>query len=433
MTRKNLALIEAAKLCFAVLALFVAQSTHAQRARVASGKDIFSLPVDYNLGTSCDGRLKFRGDPNFLGGLVARYVFLPQKDGSPAQAMHDLADKWVTFSRIELDGNIYTVVNDSNVIKTHDDLLKRFYEICFYANSGFRLVRIDYFRATSGEKHRSPKQELKQDEILPVDVGVADYSFLPTPVANGVLEFPDWPAIFSGKDWIKATPTFSNGLNAAFAFEGDLSSSSDDRGLIEYLMQQGLIAIKVNLNGKTAIVIIDPMVIFTRQMMETRANIVQKLDDAGSGGGMRLQKIVYYPAKNRGPDDLRLAPGVLEEIRAQLLDIRQVRDKRLKALAERLPDYQEVLEILGREWHHYSNDPSQPGYDAELSEIGSTFGELHDMKCERGGDIFSCMVGVTFLQDSHPKYDQREVTFKRDAANGYKLISNPPPDILLIN
>jgi hypothetical protein len=132
-----------------------------------------------------------------------------------------------------------------------------------------------------------------------------------------------------------------------------------------------------------------------------------------------LKRIAYFPSEHAGITEQRLPSGVRNELRRQV-ERETVRYRKSDALrAQKMPSKNELEELLATGWNADTHDDA--GYSSWFSSIKSTFGEIHDMDCKRKDKVFTCMLGVTFLQDGKPKYGRAQLEFERDPATDFKL------------
>lgn len=418
----------------AAMALSLAATADARPGPVARGRDLFVFPRDFNTGIACDGRFGFRADPDFGDGLVARYVF----DGSLAvnpshHPIERVAPAGSSFTQIADGPTPSVAATDRFVIRTHDDLIARFYAICFAAElADLHLSAIHYYRASPGQLRASPAPPLQSGDMAPVPFGRRSLDFLPEPVAGGNIAFDTWPAYHSGSNWLSISPEFGAGLNSIYLFEGPYAPQGRHwKGyypkLAADLGREGFILLRADLDGKSVLIVLDTRILASRDQMVERAVKIRELE---FGRDMKLERIVYYPVNRRGIDDLRLPQAVRAALRRQIGAALESHRRELEAAAREMPDGSKLQDLIASEWTHFADDPNGPGYSDELATIGSTFGELHDFKCTRTAEIFTCLVGVTYLDQGRPKFIQREIQVTRDPAREFRLKSYREPIIL---
>ncbi|MEY4502286.1 MAG: hypothetical protein RIS52_2176 [Pseudomonadota bacterium] len=422
-----------ARLLIAALALCFCGPLLAQGPLAAKGRDIFVLPRDYSVGTFCDGRFGFKADPRFGEGLTARYYF--RKDpafegeiGFSEPPLGGLATEKIGLERAA-DGKATIIVTDPYVIRTHDDMIARFATICATLNAaGQALIDIEYDHASPKARRDSPVKEPQEGETLPVSFGRRDLAFLPHPVAGGMIAFENWPAYYSGKNWLSIKPVFGAGLQSFYVFEGRQPANYQPT-FVGKMASDGFTVLSVDLDGKSVLLIADTQVISTREHMLKRAEIIRELE---FGQLLKLERIVYYPAGKGGIDDLRLPLNIRSELHRQHRVAMQNYRQELAELAEAMPEDYEIEALIARDWSHFEDDTTGPGYETEFGVKNAQFGELRDFRCTRMKVVFTCTIGVTYLENGRPKYGQREIQFTRDPANDFKLIRSHE-DFILAN
>ena len=391
----------------------------AQGVPVAKASGVFVFPRNFDLATACDGRFGFRGDPSFGDGLTASYAFRGSLTINPSHSpFAGNVPKEVSFAESSAGDGPRVVADDSFVIRTHDDLIARYHELCWGGYlADLRLIDIAYHRASARERRASPPAPPPTGDLAPVSLDRRDLGFLPEPVAHGTIAFDNWPALYSGTNWLPITPDFGTGLNAAFVFEG---REDDDYlpHMIADLARDGFTAVTIDLEGKSATLILDQQPITTRPQMLARAEVMRKRE---FGDKLKLERIVYYAAARDGIDGLRLPEAIRAELRRQLRTTADAYRAEIIEIAHAMPDQWQLKDMIDREWHHLDGDPTSLGLDSVLASQGAIFGEIHDYTCKRAGEIFQCMLGLTYLDNGHPKYDQREIQLKRDPDNQYRL------------
>ncbi|MDB5706634.1 MAG: hypothetical protein JWN66_3750 [Sphingomonas bacterium] len=414
----------------AAMALGLPVLSHGQGRPVVKGGAVFVMPRDFDTAIACDGRFGFRGDPVFGDGLIARYVFAGSFAVHPSnRPIASVAPAGVSYEEDPAASRPTVIATDPFVIRTHDDLIARYHAVCEGGElADLRLSDIDYRRATPSQRRASPPVAVPTGGMAPVSIGRRDPGFLPEPVAGGTISFDTWPAQYSGPNWLSITPDFGSGLNSAYLIEGR-EDPSYYPWFAAKLTRDGFIVASADLDGKSALIILDPRKLTARDMMLARANMIRELEFSRT---LKLERIVYYPAARGGIDDLRLPQAIRADLRWQIDAAAEANRKNLAELAHAMPEESQLEEMIDREWRHFADEPGAPGWDGELATSGATFGEIHDYACARTGEIFTCTLGVTYLEDGRPKYRQREIQVTRDAAHAYRL-THYAEDVVLVN
>jgi hypothetical protein len=406
-------------LCIAIAACAAggAAPAFAQPRPVARAADVFAWPLSYDFGTVCDGRFRFRKDPSFGEGLVARYTLGARPGFTP---LYD-ALKLPGF-RFQRQGR-GVIAYDSTVLRSHDDLIRQFGDICSSGTSWMLEVRdIAWFPATAAQRRASPPEPVPAGPLAHVRIA-RDAGFLPEPAANGSIVFDELlPARYLRTEWLPLRPDFGAGLGTVYVFEGR-DQPHYFPTLVAKFDAQGFTVVAIDQGGKSLLLIVDRQPVTTREQMQARALIPRELDE---GPWFKLERIVYYPAARPGIDDLRLPEATRAALRAQFTAANARYQAELLEMAQRMPDGSEIEAILSSGW---ADTKDRAGFDGDFNGAGSSFGEVHDYRCTRDALIFTCTVGVTFLMQGRPKYEQREFQFTRE---GYKLVLYEP-EIIVIN
>ena len=286
----------------------------------------------------------------------------------------------------------------------------------------FEIRDVAYLPATAAQRRASPPEPVDSGPLAHVPIA-RDAAFLPAPAANGSMIFDGkLPTVYIRPDWLPIRPEFGAGLGTVYVFEGRVQPHYYPT-FVAGFDKQGFTVVALDQGGKSLYLIIDRQPVTTREQMQARALIPRALDE---GPWLKLEQIVYYPATGPGLDDLRFPDPIKAALRAQFAAANAQYQTEQREMAERMPNGSEIAEIVSARW---ASKPGVIGIGFDFNGEGSSFGEVHDYRCTRDALIFNCTVGVTFLLQGRPKYEQRDLQFTRE---GYNLVLYEP-EIIVIN
>lgn len=406
-----------------------------QREIVAHGRDLFRLPPDPYYATGCDGRRIHLKDPDFGEGLVARYVYRrgpSRADDLPnVEALHP-DDARITkylegrdtqqpaFVRPDGPASQIAYGTERFVIRSHDDLTRHFTRFCDRPlNYGYYLSDIEYTRATEEEQLFGRPEQYVMPGVEPVDAGpyadIMPKGAIVTDLSSPSRYMPRHLQLPTG---------YGAGVGTIYEFEGAFRRSDDYK--VRQLTESGFLVLYLDFDGRLETVVIDTQAATTADQLNARAVLVSDLDWFGVDENV-LRRIAYFPAQNAGIADLRLPKKVRDELGRQVGRERERYYGSDLDQARKPPERDELAALLIANWDIRPDDSPGYGYGPD-----STFGEIHDFACTRAGEVFTCRIGFTFLEDGKPKYNQSTFQFKRDPAERFVLKGYEEP-IILIN
>lgn len=403
------------------------------RAVIAHGRDIFQLPPNPNRGEGCDGRRLLIRDPEFGRGLVARYIYRrgPSRfDGLPrsnvthpddAEMTKNLKRRDIDAAFVRPDGidgaDAYAI--DQTVLRTHDDMIKRFAPFCEAPlGPGYYLSDIEFRRATTVELEGKPLDYDTLRGVEPAKLG--RYRDI-MPKGAIVITFTVPAAYWIARGTLDLPIGYDDGLGTIYEFEGWNYGPDDDR--IRKLTESGYQVLYLDFGGRREMVIIDTRPATSTDQLNARAKPVIELE---WGPNLYLKRIAHVPARQAEVAHLRLSGRERDDLHQQVQAMTDRYRERDLARAHQKPTVQEMEALLAGRWKERSNRGNKRfERGAEL-----TFGEIHDLICKRTGEIFACTVGFTYLWKGKPKYSQEDIKLTRDPAKNFELKEHIEPIIV---
>lgn len=387
------------------------------RPVVAHGREIFNLPPDPNRGEACDGRRLLFRDPKFGKGLVARYIYRR----GPSQYDHLRPSHVTRPDDVEMTKNLRrrgidaafvrrggmadpdASALDATVLRSHEDLIKRFKPFCEAPLSpGYYLVDIEYRRATALEREGKPLEHTPLRGVEPVKL--RRYVDI-VPKGAEVVDFTIPAAYWIARGTLELPAGNSGGMGTIFEFEGWYIQPDDDR--VRKLTESGYQVLFIDFGGRRATVVIDTQPATSSEQLNGRARPVMEFE---WGDMLYLKRIAHVPVRQADVEYLRLSPRARDDLLQQMREMAAHYGERDVERARRQPTVDEVEKLIVAGW-------LQGDAGSE-----STFGEVHDLKCDRADSIFTCKVGFTYLWNGMPKYRQEDMKFTRDPAKHFELV-----------
>jgi len=414
--------------------------------------DILEPPLVEADMAECSPTHPVHNVPDFGDGLIASYTFdINDKVGDVKGRIADLTlisrdynfhetpvRHWALAFPKHLPHGPTEITVDSNLVLTSmDDLLGEYESVCQSSRRPELILRsISYRRASLRERAETPEHrqgpisEMLHQRVPfePVQItpepNVTD--FLPEAVPGGDFRFSSPGEDVMGKPGVvPLDPPYGwkfdaskiargAGVHVAALFAGHTFLDSLGR-----LVEAGFDVMTIEHAGVIETLVIDPTVIDSDEKMRERVRLLVR-SGVSVGFYLRGLRMVFFPADAGAVDALRVPPYQKDLLKRHITAVQAQLIAQDLTKLKRPPEETEVEKILSSEWSRFDGAAQGPGYDALFGPPGTTFGGLRrfDLQCEPvvpllARSVFTCIAGVTFVQDGHPKYQRRSLIFER--------------------
>lgn len=427
-------------------------ATAASRRDTWQWNDILEPPLIGPDSAQCSPTHPVHKIPDFGDGLIASYSFdADDRVGDVASHISELNDNpqdhetddydshspdWaLSFPEKIPHGAAYITVGSNFVLSSMDALLGEYARVCSWSHEpGLILRSITYRRASLRERAETARPRRERISVMPFlsapfelvhvepEPGATD--ILPEPVPGGDFRFStleEGATVKPGE--VPLEPPFNWTFDASRIARGAgvhlalLSAGHTELDTFRHLVDEGFEVMTIEHDGMIETLVMDPTVLDSEAKIQERVLLLAHSwlwrDTGYSVRGMRL---VFFSGEKGTIDALRVSQtGLLKDhiiaVQTQMVAEALTKEKQL-------PSERDIEKIISNQWSRFDGLTQGPGYDAVFGPPGTRFGRLYDLTCEPappGIDppVFTCIAGVLFVDDGHPKYERRSLIFER--------------------